>query len=103
LSFIIVFCLFYRSLAEINRLWNEDLNPSESVKQTVQHGASSSDHREELAKVSGIVRWVLSVYRTVHWYLSFKSFVLNVLNVKKIVLLVTVGLEIFFFICIPGI
>jgi hypothetical protein len=57
--------LFYRSLDEINRLWNEDLNPSESVKQTV--GASSrmglgSNHIEELDKVSGIVRWVLTVY-----------------------------------------
>ncbi len=67
MSFNIVFVLFYRSLDEINRLWNEDLNPSESVKQTVQHGASSSkglgsNHIGELAKVSGIVRWVLIVY-----------------------------------------
>jgi hypothetical protein len=68
LSYNIVFGLIYRSLDEINRLWNEDLNPSESANQTVQHVASSSkglgsNHREDLAKVSGIVRWVLTVYR----------------------------------------
>ena len=57
--------LFYRSLDEINRLWNEDLNPSEDLG--VQQRASSSkglgsNHIGELAKVSGIVRWVLIVY-----------------------------------------